>query len=162
MAPVIPHDCEELWGELNCDGFVSHAKWPKADESLIDKEAEAGEDYVMNALEDARRIIKRLKKKPSKLLITVASKAKLAALKKGLQADNPEESGLEGALADYAGKSFYELKEARFVDEFSHLEQAREFYSRELRVEVEIEREEGARNRKAERAMPLKPALFFE
>jgi len=141
---------------------VSHAKWPKSDESLIDKEAEAGEDYVMNALEDARRIIKRLKKKPSKLLITVSSQAKLEALKKGLQAGKPEESGLEGALAEYAGKSFYELKEVRFVDEFSHLEQAKEFYSRELRVEVEIEREEGARNQKAERAMPLKPALFFE
>ena len=162
LAPVIPHACEELWNEFKGEGLVSLAEWPEADESLIDKEAEAGEDYVMNALDDSRCIIRRLKKKPSKLLITVASKEKLDALRKGLQAEKPEDSGLEGALADYAAKSFYELKEARFVDEFLHLQQAKEFYSRELGVEVEVEREEGARNQKAERAMPLKPALLFE
>lgn len=162
MTPVTPHLCEELWAGFGWGGFASLADWPAVDESLIDREAEAGEDFVMNALEDSRRIRQRLKKKPAKLTVILASKEKNVALKQGLKAEKPEESGLSGALLDYASKDFYALKDAVLVNEKQHLEHAKAFLEKELNVEIRIESEEESSNEKASRAMPFKPALYFE
>jgi len=84
------------------------------------------------------------------------------ALKQGLKAEKPEESGLSGALLDYASKDFYALKDAVLVNEKQHLEHAKAFLEKELNVEIRIESEEESSNEKASRAMPFKPALYFE
>ena len=162
MAPATPHSCEELWERSGGKGFVSAAEWPGVQKELVDREAEAGEDFVMKALEDARRIKRRINKKLAKLTITVACRKKTEELKKGLENDRPEESGLEGALLEYASRDFYALKDAVFVEEKEHLEHAKEFLEKELNVEVVIESEEESSNEKASRAMPFKPALYFE
>jgi len=164
MTPVTPHACEELWETLGGKGFASNAPWPEADESRINPEAEAGEDYLSGVLEDARTIAKRLKAKPKKLIIITASKKKTEEFKQGLsRAAKPEETHLEGALGEYAAKNFYAFKERKhYPDEALVLAQAKAFLERELNVAVALEKEEESGNAKASRALPLKPALQFE
>jgi len=35
IAPVIPHLCEELWQQMEQDGLICNAPWPKANPSLV-------------------------------------------------------------------------------------------------------------------------------
>jgi len=35
LAPFSPHLCEELWSQIDSNGFVFDSQWPKTDSSLI-------------------------------------------------------------------------------------------------------------------------------
>ncbi|MBI4173510.1 MAG: leucine--tRNA ligase [Candidatus Aenigmarchaeota archaeon] len=71
LAPAMPHVCEELWEMLGNQGFVSIAKWPTADGKLIDMEAERMEALVQATLEDIQQITKIVGKKPKAVHIYV-------------------------------------------------------------------------------------------
>ncbi len=58
LAPFAPHLAEELWSRLGKKGFVSAAKWPKADLQKIDKKAEAAEEVVHTTLADVASVLK--------------------------------------------------------------------------------------------------------
>ncbi|MET1123984.1 MAG: leucine--tRNA ligase [Archaeoglobaceae archaeon] len=57
LAPFTPHICEELW-HMKHDTFVSLESYPEYDESKIDEEAEAVEEYLMRLIEDIKEIKK--------------------------------------------------------------------------------------------------------
>ncbi len=56
LAPFTPHTCEELWSNYGGKGFVSVAKWPEADESMISSEIEKSEELVQNLIKDINQI----------------------------------------------------------------------------------------------------------
>jgi leucyl-tRNA synthetase len=55
LSPVAPHICEELWAELDREGFVVDADWPStdADRDTVEKRRR----LVENTREDVRQII---------------------------------------------------------------------------------------------------------
>jgi leucyl-tRNA synthetase len=55
LAPVAPHLCEELWDELDHEGFVVEAAWPEtaADREVVEKRRR----LVENTREDVRQIV---------------------------------------------------------------------------------------------------------
>ena len=56
ISPFAPHLAEELWSKLGNKEFVSLAKWPKADDSLIDEVAEFEEDYIREIINDINKV----------------------------------------------------------------------------------------------------------
>ena len=56
LAPFTPHTCEELWSNYGGKGFVSVAKWPEVDESVISSEIEKSEELVQNLIKDINQI----------------------------------------------------------------------------------------------------------
>ena len=172
LSPVMPHLCEELWEKSGGKGFVSLAEWPAVDETLIDEKAQAAEDYVLKAAQDAKDIITMLtRKQPRKITritMTVASQKKREALAKMLEsapsADAITPASSEDALSQYAAKNFYVLSAAKLreIDEKNVLAQASDFLSKELGARVVVEKEEDSKSERKEKAMPLKPAITIE
>ncbi len=90
MAPITPHICEEIWEKMGNSEFVSLAKWPTPDESLIDKNAELGQIIVDNLVNDIREILKLIKDKaPKKAHIYIAPEWKYDVLRRLSQYDGP-------------------------------------------------------------------------
>jgi len=83
MVPFTPHVCEEIWEELG-DGYVSLARWPTPDLSLIDEEAEMAEDLLKKTLEDVESILKITNQTPEKVVLYTAPSWKCAMLKEAL------------------------------------------------------------------------------
>jgi len=70
MNPITPHLSEEINTEK---GLVSSSEWPIHDESLIDLESEANEDFVKNSLNSARNVLKLARlEKPKTITFFVA------------------------------------------------------------------------------------------
>lgn len=74
MAPITPHMCEECFEKLGQEGFISVADWPKYDENMIDKEANASEEMIHNVFADISNVIKLAKvEKPSKVTLIISN-----------------------------------------------------------------------------------------
>lgn len=58
LAPFAPHICEELWEKMGMRGYVSLARWPTIDQSLLDYKAELSEYLVKTVIEDTSEILK--------------------------------------------------------------------------------------------------------
>jgi len=67
--PFAPFVAEEVWHGLGEKTFVSLAKWPRADEKLINKEAEAVEQLFEKTISDVRQIMKITNKTPKKIFL---------------------------------------------------------------------------------------------
>lgn len=169
LAPVIPHVCEELNELMGEKKFVSLSEWPSFREEFIDEEIEKSEKYVNSVLEDARSVMKLVKIKATGLKLVVAKEEKNKEIKNALREAKKEEdlNSLlkDDALRKFASKRFYELKELleeTDIKEENVLTEAKEFIRKELGLkEVIVEKEEESKEEKAERAMPLKPALIL-
>lgn len=57
LVPFTPHMCEEIWDQMEGDGFVSVAEWPEVDEELIDEVAEFSEGYLEDVRDDVGKIL---------------------------------------------------------------------------------------------------------
>ncbi len=171
LCPLMPHYCEELWAYAGGKGLCSLAEWPQADESKIDLNAEAGEDFVQSALEDCRRIASLLagKQKLSHAKLIVASKQKHSFVEKLVSEGKDAEKALmpvveEELYKKYLEKMFFELlakPQYLQVDEAKVLENAKGFLEKQLGLSVEVEHEEKSKEEKAQRAMPFKPAMVL-
>jgi leucyl-tRNA synthetase len=71
LSPFAPHIAEEMWEMIgkNSTGkdFVSTTKWPKANERLIDRKLDMGEEIVEQTITDAREIMKLVGKEPKQI-----------------------------------------------------------------------------------------------
>ncbi|MEM2142159.1 MAG: leucine--tRNA ligase [Candidatus Thorarchaeota archaeon] len=63
MAPMTPHLSEELWSRMKREGYVSLARWPEADKSLIDTRIEIAQNVVDSTIGDVREIVRLLRNK---------------------------------------------------------------------------------------------------
>jgi leucyl-tRNA synthetase len=192
LAPLAPHVAEEMWAALGNRSLVVRSEWPKADDRLNDKTAEASESIVKQTLEDTGEILKATGLTPKSITFYAAAQWKWKIYERALasarrdsknQGDFIKEIMSDAELraigkpaADYAAKSFRqasqmreELLESRLgvlPQEKKLLGDASDFFKREFKAEVQAwqEGEEEIRDPKGKSrfAEPYRPAIFIE
>ncbi|MFQ5920664.1 MAG: leucine--tRNA ligase [Nitrososphaerales archaeon] len=73
LAPFAPFISEEMWELLGNGEPVALASWPRVDENQFDYNADESETLISNLLEDAQKIIRVTKIRPSRIFIYIAS-----------------------------------------------------------------------------------------
>ena len=193
LAPVAPHLCEEMWEMLGGKDFIARTPWPESDESRMDAEAEENEALIMNVLEDTQSILKATGAKPKKIHYYAAVpwkwKTYLKALQKSvsakilqkdlmkelmqqadLRANAEKVAKFTAQIADEISRTSEETKRKRLqtgiVRESDTLEEAKNFFEKELNVEIYIYNEEDAERydpkQRAQLAKPYRPAIYIE
>jgi leucyl-tRNA synthetase len=76
LTPFTPHLCEELWGKIGNEGFISLAKWPQFDSKKISEKIEKEEELIENTISDTRNVLKLIKIEPKKVYLYVIPKEK--------------------------------------------------------------------------------------
>ncbi len=181
LGPSAPHLCEELWEKIGGKGFVSLAKWPEADEKMIDRKAEQVQDFLEGVEEDVKHI-KELSgiEKPKRLVFFVAPEWKWKAIPIAAKAceERPDlgktlkalmqepEIRKHGKEVECYAKALVQrvniLKEVEKIDEAAALKEARKQLEKEFGCSIEIEKADKSSHTKARNALPLKPAIFLE
>ncbi|MGA9402925.1 class I tRNA ligase family protein, partial [Haladaptatus sp.] len=92
LAPVTPHICEELWGDLGGEGFVVEAEWPEPETDPT--ELELARQLVENTQEDVRHIVTIADiDDPERIDIVVAAPWQFEALDIARESDAPNVIG---------------------------------------------------------------------
>ena len=191
LAPYAPHLAEEIWQALGKEGIIQDASYPKAAEEAIDPRAEALEEFLKDALDDVRQILKATHIAPRRIIFYTAppwkrtvyevaarlhAEGKLDAGTLIKQARKKSEVADHGAALPYFAKRIVSDREKRgpgrlvsndwTVDEAVFLRQAIPFAKTELQAEVTVY-EEGDPEiddplSKANQATPWRPAIYVE
>jgi leucyl-tRNA synthetase len=191
LTPFAPHLAEEAWRKIGENGFVSNSDWPKYEEATADPQSDELEELVKQTLEDTQEIIATTKITPSKVHYYAAAKWKWRVRTEALaRAENNPET-LDGLIRDMiAAKSpapkdlpkfaAKVIKQARTmpielrrrqlkigeINELTALKEAATFFTREIKVQVEIHSEEDPQlhdpKGRAKFAEPYRPAIFIE
>jgi leucyl-tRNA synthetase len=192
LAPLAPHVAEEMWAALGNKGLVAKAEWPKPNDKLADRIAEASESVIKDTLEDTSEILKATGLTPKRITYYVAAPWKWRiyqrALKTGVESQPPQGNFIRDVMsepeirsigrpaADFASKAIRqatqmkgELRNARVgleLKEMKILEDAKNFLSREFKAEIQVGQEgEKTVNDPKDRARsaePYRPAIFIE
>jgi leucyl-tRNA synthetase len=192
LAPLAPHVAEEMWAALGNKGLVAKAEWPKANDKLVDKTAEASESMIKETLEDTIEILKATGLTPKRITYYVAAPWKWQIYQKALDIavksqtdqgsfirDIMSDSDLRSIgkpAADFASKAIRqatqmkeELRNSRAgleLKEMKILEDAKDFFSREFKAEIQVGQEGETRvsdpKDRARSAEPYRPAIFVE
>jgi leucyl-tRNA synthetase len=191
MAPFSPHLAEEAWHKLSQTGFVSIEAWPKFEALMVDEKSDELETLMKQTLSDTQEIIATTKITPKKLHYYTAAEWKWRVYVEALTRANSQPETLNGLIREmlaakisstrdlpkFASKMIQqartmppELRERRVkigeLDEGRAFSEARDFFSRELKVEVQVHREDekGLYDPKsrAKLAEPYRPAIFVE
>ncbi|AEA47819.1 leucine--tRNA ligase [Archaeoglobus veneficus] len=170
LAPFAPHICEEIW-HWKHDSFISLESYPEYDESKVDREAEAVEEYVKSVLEDIKEVLKFVEAK--KVYLAPAEEWKKEVAEMAVKAGNMKDAmktimaderfkGMAKEVSSFVKRVFREMKEGVAVAELNEeevLKENAEFFRRELGVEVVVDAEE-VPEEKRKAAMPGKPAIY--
>lgn len=175
LSPFIPHISEELWQIVGYSGFVSIAKYPFFDESLVDKKAEAAEDIVIKLYETLHEFIplveKGSEKKAEKIYIYLAPEWKYLLYSELSKGKKIREIMADERFADKKqeiGKMASKLRAIPEIllskeEEYGVLEQAKEFFKRQFGVEFEIQKQpEYDPENNIRFALPGKPSVFVK
>jgi leucyl-tRNA synthetase len=190
LAPFTPHIAEEIWHQLGGSGFVVGSVYPEAKEGEIDPRAETAETLLQSTLADIREILKVTRISPKRLALYIAPAWKVSVheIARGLAAQGALSINIlmEKALArpgmrerakdvaEYAKQVAEELRHARVedlerfgsVDEFAMFLENSHFLGKELGVKVGVFRADDSERwdpaKKAERAVPGRPAIYVE
>ncbi len=187
LSPITPFIAEELWEKLGGEGFVSTARWPAVDRSLVDPEAELAMLYVERLVDDAREILRVLKEKPRLARIVVVPPSEWSLLRKAVEAVErrvPQREFIREVLAEVEdpaarkeaalkARRLYELalslddyakslvKSVEALDEARVVEELKDYLTRSIGVErIEVLSVEEARGKVPE--AKLKAALPFK
>jgi leucyl-tRNA synthetase len=182
ISPFTPFVAEDLNHELGGKGLVCQADWPSPKDFPLDEEAVMAEAVLGKVIEDARNVLNVVKGPRNKLNVYVCSDSARSYFYEMAAAKQKKEN-VGQVVKKYAAlkiqpdrifKLIYELGDemlAKFVshrgfDEFAALSGASEFMSKELGVEVVIQKA-GTKSvrdpaNKAKDALPTKPALYLE
>ncbi|HDR53459.1 MAG TPA: leucine--tRNA ligase [archaeon] len=171
LAPVIPHTAEEYWEKLGGgeSGFVSLAKWPEANEKIINSGIEKSEDFVQGVMEDIRSMIKMAGHQPGRIYLYTAEdwkwkalelvvKEKQGALKHARTFKDPAEAAK--TLASFVKNRVWENGIER-LDEASIIAGAEKILKEEFGAEVVVNDNHDPMNKKG-KAMPFRPAVYLE
>jgi leucyl-tRNA synthetase len=192
LAPFAPHICEELWSQMNEKGFVSQAEWPRADENQIDMAAEEQENLIKEIIEDTLNVLRATKIVPKKICYYTAAKwkwkiylkvleksahgeAKINELMKELATDKDLRSNMKD-VAKLLPKMVKEtggipeerkqhLLEIKMLEEKAIIEDAKGFLAERFKAQIGVYDEESKcydPKRKANTAMPYRPAIYLE
>ena len=182
LHPFCPHITEELWEKLGNKDLISLSSWPKYDESKIDEEAEIIEETIVNIKKDIQRVMELAKiEKPKKIKIIVSPKWKFEFYK--IMKEEMEKTRdvktligkIMGTDLKRYGNDIMKIIPSVVKDpskmplmiltqkkELSAYEKAKDFFEGEFDCLVEIELAEKSSEKKANVAMPLKPAIVLE
>lgn len=175
LTPVIPHFCEELWSSTH-DSFVIDQTFPIVDESLIDRDTEAREEYLSDLIKDISNIQKATKiAKITRIEITITPEWKKTILDEYLVnkeklipriMQNPEIKQFGKKAITYAQKL---LKSKEQIsqgllreDEFNVVSSSKEFIQATNRAKVSVKYAENSQSPKRDLAEPLRPAIYIE
>ncbi|MBQ2636585.1 MAG: leucine--tRNA ligase, partial [Methanobrevibacter sp.] len=151
LAPFTPHTCEELWSKYGGEGFVSVAKWPEADESLISLEIEKSEELVQNLIKDINQIKKMVGEDAKKVHIYLAPDWKWDLYKIASEVGKPDIGQIMGraiganiyddkkeiaAVAKKVGREMTKTKYVGKINEAQIIDDALEYISNEVSSEV--------------------------
>jgi leucyl-tRNA synthetase len=179
MAPFTPHTAEELWSEIENEGFVSEAKWPEPNQDLVDEEVENSQQLVNRTVEDIREVGEIVGEFDKvKIIVAEEWKRELFTELKEVIEERPEFGDAMGRLvqgrkqkADTIKSYLQEyLKEpgklpSRVFEEQKELEILEEnqnFFENEFDSEITVETEKESDEDKASRAEPGRPAIVME
>jgi len=188
IAPLLPHVTEEVWHKLGNTTFASVEKYPAVEEDKIKPELAAQEDYVQAVEEDIRKIADVAKISPKKITLITAAQWKQDELEKiasdisagkqfafdvkmkelmakdDLKKVAPQVSGFLMSV----GKKVHSFLGYKKADEKAILESkaagiGKKFGDATVKVVSEEDAaKEPALSKKAEKAMPGKPAILLE
>jgi len=182
LYPFSPHLSEEMWRELGNEELINEVGWPGSEESLIDEEAEKGEQLFHDLRDDIIHIKNITEKEPSSIQVIVAEKWKYEAFHKIQDLIEDMDKPNIGAIMSELGSEFPEKKKElseiaqravknpgkildRYVDygfETSVLDQIKGRLEKEFEAEVKIAKAEKIDLKKAGRAEPDKPGIVLE
>lgn len=190
LAPFTPHVAEDIWHRIGGAGFVIDAPYPEAKANEIDPQAEAAETLLQSTLADIREILKVTRITPKRIALYTSPewKVRVHGIARDLAKHGPipvnalmekalGEPGMRARakeVAAYAKRLAEELKHARVedlerfasIDEFAMFRESAAFLGKELGVKVEIFRADDPSrwdpSKKADRAVPARPAIFVE
>jgi leucyl-tRNA synthetase len=191
LAPFSPHLGEEAWRIIGQRGLVSTSEWPRFEQGGADSQSDELEQLVRQTLEDTQEIIATTKIAPKKVHYYAAAKWKWRVYHEALARAASRPETLDGLIRDmltaktssakdlpkFAAKTIQQVRtmptelrarrlEIGELDEKKAFGEAREFFARELKVEVQVHREDDQsvydpKNR-AKLAEPYRPAIFIE
>lgn len=193
MTPFSPHLSEEVWEQLGKKDFVSTAEWPRPDEFKKNIKAELIEEMIQRTIEDINSIVRVTERSPRRIILYTAAdwkwRSSLMLLDKARSGSSEIKEVLKELASDPTGKDRMKeaskyvqtvsketsqmapdarerLLEAGAIDELEALRSAAEFFSRELKAEVEVYREDDASRYdpkvRAHLAKPHRPAIYIE
>ncbi len=177
LAPMTPHICEELWNSIG-KGFVSAAEWPKSDKKLINRVAEAQEDFLRQILDDVEQIKKISGVVPKNVRIFISQPWKFAVYgtilkNKGKSINEITKEIMQTDMKRYGNatigfiqslyKRINELQDVVPRDrQFKILNEAKQFLEAELTCSVAIEDAEKSVHDKAKQSTPQKAGILLE
>ncbi|HPX77765.1 MAG TPA: class I tRNA ligase family protein, partial [Methanobacterium sp.] len=178
MSPFVPHTCEEIWKDIEGEGFISEAEWPEYDEKLMDEKIRKAEEIVQGLNNDINEIKKIIGSKPEKIHIYVAPDWKWHVLELANESSKTNVGQIIGQsiknnlhndkkeLADYVKKIARMMTKMKYVgklDEYSIIKDSQAFLSKEAGAEVIVYKEPTYDpQNKSGNATPYKPAIFIE
>lgn len=187
ISPIMPHFSEEMWERIGKKFFVEHsdfasaAKFPNADSQRIDEKLEKAEDALLALKGDIEHILEITKRKPSRISLFVASPWKNSlrsialthkkfdvAMKSAMEDEDIKAHGDRAAklLQTYLKNIGSLTSEVPVAEtELKTLTDASAFLSSEFgcpMAVMEEEKAEGDAQRKAQQALPGKPAIYIE
>ncbi len=191
LTPFAPHMAEEAWARIGQRGFVSEAEWPKFEQLKPDLRSDELEELVRLTLQDTQQIVATTKITPKKVHYYTASKWKWRVYLEALARADSRPETLDGLIRDmlaakspapqdlpkFALKIVKQVKtmpselrtrrmELREVDELKTITEAKRFFEKELKTDVEVhgEDDEGLYDprKRAQVAEPYRPAIFIE
>jgi leucyl-tRNA synthetase len=191
LAPFSPHLAEEAWRTIGQAEFVSTAEWPKFDQLKVDAQSDELEQLMKQTLEDTQEIIATTKITPKKVHYYMAAKWKWHVYAEALSRASSRPETLDGLIRDmlsaksssakdlpkFAAKIIQqvrtmpsELRRRRMeigeIDEGKAFGEAREFFAKELKVEVLVHGEDEQAlydpKGRGKLAEPYRPAIFIE
>jgi len=85
IAPFAPHVCEELWERMGGSGFVSVARYPAVDQTLVDDRIEIAENFIKGVVADTSEITRVTGLVPTKICYYTAPRWKWDAYLKAMR-----------------------------------------------------------------------------
>jgi len=183
ISPFTPHIAEEIWSKMGEEGLIANQEWPLFDETKIDEEAETSDEIVKSLVKDIRKVLELIKmKQPSEIKLIVSYNWKyrfLELVKKELENTRDIRAIMNVVLGETElkkhGKDVAKLvplfvkDPSRMPDkvlsqekEVDSLMEVREKLSKEFDCEVIIEPADESEEKKANVAMPSKPAIVIQ
>ncbi len=185
LAPIIPFIAEELWERIGKQSFISTASWPRVNEEKINKELDLEEEMISNLLRDISKAKELAKKQEVNKILLIGPDEWLYSFVQDLNnvlenTRNPKEI-IDALKEKYSDKMQFIVRMAKkavkqrvginfknWEQEINALRDAKPFLEQEFGAEIEIKSYEEAKqgdellSRKADQALPGKPAIVIE
>ncbi|HID18235.1 TPA: hypothetical protein EYP27_01695, partial [Candidatus Bathyarchaeota archaeon] len=187
LTPLAPYTAEEVWSILGMPGLVCEASWPKPDSSLVDEEAEMGEEFLKALVDDTKNVLRVVPGEPSRIIYYVASPWKWRVYELILASDKPTLRDVmtrlkkltvdRSAMARFAKSLISSLPRMDRAStqfwiklgpdhEFKLLNEAKRFLSEVFKAEILVYNEEDSNiydpKGRARLSKPGRPAIYVE